>query len=66
VYLGGCGGKTPRIGFKLERIFNQKEALSVIAKVVKFYKEHAQTRQRLALLIEEFGREKFITSLDIG
>lgn len=63
VYLGGCSGKTPRNGFKLDRIFTEDEALSLIEKVVEFYKKHAKSRQRLALLIEEFGRDNFLREI---
>ncbi|MDP3791698.1 MAG: hypothetical protein Q8R38_06615 [Candidatus Omnitrophota bacterium] len=60
IYLGGCGGKTPRNGFKLDRIFTEDEALVVIEKTVKFFKENAKPKQRLALLIEEIGRDRFL------
>ncbi|MDD5246038.1 MAG: hypothetical protein PHS09_01455 [Candidatus Omnitrophica bacterium] len=60
VYLGGCGGRTPRLGFKLEKVFNEEEVLALIQKVVLFYKNNAKPRQRLALLIEEFGKDKFL------
>jgi len=60
IYLGGCGGKTPRTGFKLDRIFTEDEVLAVIQKTVKFFKENAKPRQRLALLIEEVGRDRFL------
>jgi dissimilatory sulfite reductase (desulfoviridin) alpha/beta subunit len=60
VYLGGCAGRTPRIGFKLEGILTEDQVLPIIAGVVKFFKENAKPRQRLALLIEEFGREAFL------
>ena len=60
VYLGGCGGRTPRIGFKLNRIFSEDEVLTVVQKVVAFYKAQAKPRQRLALLIEELGRDAFL------
>ena len=60
IYLGGCGGTTPRIGFKLDKVCTADDVLSVIEKVVKFYKENAKPRQRLALLIEEIGRETFL------
>lgn len=63
VYLGGCGGRTPRKGFKLESIFTEDEALSLVGKVVKFYKDHAAPRQRLALLIEEYGKERFLEKI---
>lgn len=60
IYLGGCAGRTPRIGFKLEKVYSEDEVLSIIERVVKFFKENAKPRQRLALLIEEFGKEKFL------
>lgn len=63
VYLGGCSGKMPRNGFKLDRVFTEGEAISVIEKVVKFYREHAKPKQRLALLIEEFGRDRFLEEI---
>lgn len=60
IYLGGCGGKTPRPAFKLNKIFNEDETLSIIEKVVNFFKANAKPKQRLALLIEEIGKEKFL------
>lgn len=60
VYLGGCGGLSSRQGFKLDKVFSEDEALQLIAKVVGFFKENAKPRQRLALLIEEYGKEKFL------
>ncbi|MFC1708622.1 hypothetical protein ACFL2J_00985 [Candidatus Omnitrophota bacterium] len=65
VYLGGCGGKTPRLGFKLGKTFTEEEVLSLIEKVVIFYKNNAKPRQRLALLIEEIGRDKIIKELGL-
>ncbi len=64
VYLGGCGGKTPRIGFKLSKVYTEDEVLSIIEKVVEFFKKNAKPRQRLALLIEEIGRENFLKAID--
>ncbi len=63
LYLGGCGGKTPRIGLKLNKIFTEDEVLSVIERVVVFYKENAKSRQRLALLIEEIGKDNFLKQI---
>ena len=60
IYLGGCGGRTPRTGFKLDRVLSEEEALEVIKRVVEFYKRHAKPRQRLAFLIEEVGRSEFL------
>ncbi|MBU4312638.1 MAG: hypothetical protein KJ706_07965 [Candidatus Omnitrophica bacterium] len=63
VYLGGCGGRFPRIGFKLDKIFTEDEAIDVIKKVITFYKTHAKPRQRLALLIEQIGKESFLNAI---
>lgn len=63
VYLGGCGGKTPRMGFKLEKIYSEDDALKIIDRVVLFFKHNAKPRQRLALLIEEFGKENFLKEI---
>jgi len=63
VFLGGCGGRTPRVGFKLKKVFSEDELLVLIEKVVRFYKENAQSKQKLALLIEEIGRDNFLKKI---
>lgn len=64
IYLGGCGGVTPHIGFKLNQILStEEEVLDLIERVVDFYRNNAKPRQRLALLIKEIGREKFLKEI---
>lgn len=63
VYIGGCGGRTPRIGFKLDRIFTEDEVLALIEQVVGFFKGNAKPRQRLAFLIDEIGRDNFLKEI---
>jgi dissimilatory sulfite reductase (desulfoviridin) alpha/beta subunit len=65
VYLGGCGGRTPRIGFKLEKIYSEDGVLLIIERVVSFFKQNAKPRQRLALLIEEMGRDEFCEKIGL-
>jgi len=60
VYLGGCGGRTPHAGFKLNKIFSEDEALLVIKRVVEFFNANAKPKQRLPMLIDEIGKEKFL------
>ncbi len=60
VYLGGCGGRTPRTGFKLEKVCSEDEVINIIDRVVIFFKQNAKPRQRLGALIEEFGKDKFL------
>jgi len=63
VYLGGCGGKTPRTGFKLDKVYSEDEVLGVIGRVVNSYKNNAKPKQRLALLIEEIGKDRFLQEI---
>jgi len=65
VYLGGCGGRNPRQGFKLSEVLTEEEVLSLIVRVVKFYKGHALPRQRLGALIEQIGRDEFLKNIDL-
>lgn len=60
VYIGGCAGRMPRDGFKLDKIFTEEEVLSLVKKVVEAYKLKAKPRQRLSSLIDEIGRERFL------
>ena len=60
IYLGGSGGRSPRSGIKLDKIYTEDEALSVIGKVVRFYKDGAKPRQRLGALVEESGMDNFL------
>jgi len=63
VYLGGCAGRAPRAGFRLERVFSEDEVLSLVGRVVAFFKKNAKPRQRLAQLIEETGMENFLEEI---
>lgn len=65
VYLGGCSGRTPRTGFKLDKVFSESEVLEVIKKVVTFFKNNAKPKQRLALLIEEIGKDNFLRQIGL-
>lgn len=60
IYLGGCGGRVPHTGFKLVKVFNENEVLLVIENTVNFFKTNGKPKQRLALLIEEIGKDKFL------
>jgi dissimilatory sulfite reductase (desulfoviridin) alpha/beta subunit len=60
VYLAGCGGRRPCIGFKLDKILTEDEVFAVIDAVIKFYQRHARPKQRLNLLIDEFGKDNFL------
>jgi len=59
LYIGGCGGKKPKEAYSPEKIYTEDEVVSLIEKIIKFYKEKGRARQRLGELIEESGREEF-------
>lgn len=63
VYAGGCGGKNPKTGIKLGGLYTEDEVLALIGKIVAFYKAKARPRQRLALLIEEVGKDVFLKEI---
>ena len=63
IYAGGGGGRSPRFGLKLDKIFTEGEALRIIEKIIELYKKRAKPGQRLGLLIEELGRENFLSLL---
>ncbi len=65
IYLGGCAGKTPQAAFKLDKVFTEDETLSIIERVVKYYKDNANPKQRLVLLINEMGRENFLKEVGL-
>jgi len=65
VYLGGCGGRIPHLGFKLDKVFSESEVLSLIERVVIFYEQNAESRQRLASLIKDIGKDNFLKQIGL-
>ena len=65
IYIGGCAGRAPRNGFKLDRIFTEDEVLAVVDKTVKFFKDKAKPKERLALLIDRLGKDGFLKEIVI-
>jgi len=49
----------------LDKVFSEEEVLSIIGRVVEFFNQHAKPKQRLALLIEELGRENFLKQVGL-
>lgn len=57
IYVGGSGGRSPRAGLKLEKIYDEDGVLVLIKRIVEFYKNNAKARQRLGALIDERGKD---------
>lgn len=60
IYVAGCGGRQPRHGIKLKEIYSEEQTLAILKNTITFFKNNAKPRQRLAMLVEEYGKEKFI------
>ncbi|MBP7069661.1 MAG: NAD(P)/FAD-dependent oxidoreductase [Methanothrix sp.] len=56
--VGGSSGVKPRLGLTLADNLSDEAALSMIERIINYYKEHAK-KQRLGEFIEEIGFEKF-------
>ncbi len=56
--VGGSSGVRPMVGRMLAEHLSDEEALSLVDKVVHYYKDHAK-KQRLGEFIEEIGFESF-------
>lgn len=65
IYVGGCSGRAPRAGIKLDKIFSDTEVLEVVKKTVDFFKNNAKSRQRLGILIEETGKDNFFRQIGL-
>lgn len=56
--VGGCGGRNPRIGKILAKNLTDEEAMELVDRVIRYYKENAP-KQRLGEFIDDIGFEKF-------
>lgn len=63
IYVAGCGGRQPRHGIKLEKVYTEDEVLKILKNTIDFFAENAKPRQRLALLVDEYGKEKFLKKI---
>lgn len=59
LYVGGNGGARPRLALELMNNLPDEEALTVIEKIISFYKTEGKRNQRIGGLIDEIGLEEF-------
>lgn len=55
IYAGGTWGKTRREGALLQKLFAPEEVLSVVEKILLWYKENGVAKERLAKTIDRVG-----------
>lgn len=59
VLVGGNGGAKPRLARELAKDVSADEALTLVDKVIAYYRANARPHQRLGSLIEKMGFEPF-------
>ncbi|WP_371369644.1 Nitrite reductase [NAD(P)H] [Sporomusa rhizae] len=55
IVIGGCAGARARIGDVLIEQVPQEEVLSIIEKVIAYYKENARKFERIGMMIDRLG-----------
>ncbi|MDD5459077.1 MAG: NAD(P)/FAD-dependent oxidoreductase [Phycisphaerae bacterium] len=63
VLAGGNGGGKARLSQELAKELSTEQAMSLIDKVISFYKANAKQHQRLGAMIEKMGFEQFKTAV---
>lgn len=64
VFAGGKLGRSPQLGFVVERSFLDASAvLSFIGRVLIWLRDNGQTKERLADVIARLGRETFLQAV---
>ena len=59
LFVGGNGGGKPRLSIELAKDLSEEQALTLIDKIIDYYKANAKPHQRLGAFIEKVGFENF-------
>ncbi len=65
VTVGGSAGYNPRMADILITEITEKEALSLVDKIVEVYQEHGEEGEKLGFLIDRIGIERFRELLNL-
>lgn len=63
VFVGGNGGAMPRLSKELAKNLTEEEALSLIERIIEYYRANAAKNQRLGSMIDKMGFEEFKTAV---
>ncbi len=63
IYVGGTWGKKQRMGTLLSHTYSPKEVPDIIEKVMLWYKDNGQPKERLGALIDRVGIEELEKAL---
>jgi len=63
VMVGGIWGKRQRMATMLDGVFSKEEVLALLEKTLLLFREQGYAGERLGLMIERVGTEKFVEML---
>lgn len=63
IYIGGTWGKKTRMGTKLSRLVTYNEIFPLLEKTMLWFKENADGKERLGMVIDRLGEEKLENDL---
>ena len=56
--VGGSSARRPRIGDLVRENLSEQEVIPLVKRMLEYYREHAQKRERLAKLVDRIGIEE--------
>lgn len=59
IYVGGNGGRKPRLGQLLSEDLPANQVFSLLERIISFYKDQAETNERLGDFIDRIGFDSF-------
>lgn len=66
VLVGGNGGANPRLANTLAQRIDTDQAITMVEKIIGYYKEHAKPGERMGRLIERLGLSHMEDALGLG
>ena len=63
IYVGGTWGKKTRMGTKLSKLVSYDEVFPLLEKTMLWFKENANGKERLGMVVERLGKEKLENDL---
>jgi NAD(P)H-nitrite reductase large subunit len=66
VYVGGNGGTNPRLGEILSQRIDTDAALTLVDKIIDYYRANAKPKERMGRMIERLGLETLEEALGLG
>lgn len=63
VTFGGNSGRRPEIGIKVAEGLSQADALDLVQRLLEYYREHAQPKERTGRFLERIGFEMLMSDL---